>query len=248
LQAGEYHLYLVSYPTYAIQEKFLAEFETNNNADYIFSNVYAITRHVVINVESSNVDDVYLNGGSLLNLNLNLFEQNGLVLKSTNEDSLYQALSSTPTDWSTKFNNYYRKVENSYVRVSGSSAPQFEAGRYYKKISSDLGVKMYANGKAVETRYNQIKFLNDSDFIEGNVVLVDTSNNLKIVINGATATLSGFNAEREKYNGTHACELLFDEVNKSLTISVKIPNQTIDGKDYYNISINSCFVGNILDG
>ena len=47
------------------------------------------------------------------------------------EDSFYNALTSKPSDWEKNYKNYYTKSDSGYSKVTGSSAPTFESGKYY---------------------------------------------------------------------------------------------------------------------
>ena len=44
----------------------------------------------------------------------------------------YEVLSIEPSDWSTKYANYFTKSGNTYTAVTGESAPTFSDGTYYK--------------------------------------------------------------------------------------------------------------------
>ena len=45
----------------------------------------------------------------------------------------YEALTSSPEDWNTKYKDYYTKTTSGeYVKISDASAPQWSAGKYYK--------------------------------------------------------------------------------------------------------------------
>lgn len=43
----------------------------------------------------------------------------------------YTVLTAEPADWSANFTNYYTKVDGVYTQLTGSSAPSFEANKYY---------------------------------------------------------------------------------------------------------------------
>ena len=51
---------------------------------------------------------------------------------------VYIVQTSEPTDWSTNYTNYYTKVGNSYVAVTGDSAPTWSPNTYYTKSSSNI--------------------------------------------------------------------------------------------------------------
>ena len=46
----------------------------------------------------------------------------------------YELLTEAPTDWTTNYTNYYTKVNDNYVPVTGTSAPTFEQDTYYKAV------------------------------------------------------------------------------------------------------------------
>lgn len=47
------------------------------------------------------------------------------------EDSFYTALTSKPSDWEKNYKNYYKRSDSGYSKITGSSAPTFESGKYY---------------------------------------------------------------------------------------------------------------------
>ena len=55
----------------------------------------------------------------------------------------YTLLTTEPEDWATKYNTYYTKSGSNYIQVTGSSAPTFATGTYYKKdeIRQVLGTR-----------------------------------------------------------------------------------------------------------
>ena len=44
----------------------------------------------------------------------------------------YTVLTAAPDDWATNYANYYTKNGTAYVKVTGATAPTFEAGKYYE--------------------------------------------------------------------------------------------------------------------
>lgn len=57
-----------------------------------------------------------------------MFTENKLTLS---EDNFYTALTSKPSDWENNYKNYYTRSDSGYSKVTGSSAPTFESGKYY---------------------------------------------------------------------------------------------------------------------
>ena len=53
-----------------------------------------------------------------------------------NTEDVYVLTSTEPDDWSTKYASYYTKSGASYTAVTGSSAPAWEANKYYSKTAS----------------------------------------------------------------------------------------------------------------
>ena len=53
-----------------------------------------------------------------------------------NGEDAYILTSAEPDDWSTKYTSYYTKSGASYTAVTGSSAPTWEANKYYSKIAA----------------------------------------------------------------------------------------------------------------
>lgn len=84
-QAGEYEMYIVSYPTYDVQQLFLQNFDSDNLSDIIFNNEYSVYRKVKFVVENSGVTGVYFNNGNILNIDLNLFQENELYAQNNSK-------------------------------------------------------------------------------------------------------------------------------------------------------------------
>lgn len=51
---------------------------------------------------------------------------------------VYVPQASEPSDWSTNYTDYYTKVGNSYVAVTGASAPTWSPNTYYTKENTDV--------------------------------------------------------------------------------------------------------------
>ena len=51
---------------------------------------------------------------------------------------IYTVLSTQPDDWTTNYKQYYTKVENDYVAVTGESAPAWSADKYYSAAEARL--------------------------------------------------------------------------------------------------------------
>lgn len=175
-QAGNYEMYLVSYPTYDVQKLFENNFESDNVSDKIFNNSYAITRKVVFTVENSGVQEVYFNAGNTLNMNFELFKDN-------------------------------------YVAVHNSA------------VAKNLDISMLNNnGETINSRFNQLEFLNKSHFVAGNVTFVNGNKTISIGENSTSATVSGFadveGVDYSKYNGSHAYTLEYGSKQLLLTIKV----------------------------
>jgi len=47
----------------------------------------------------------------------------------------YTVLATEPADWSDDYGDYYEKIDGQYVKVSGASAPTFEANKYYSQAA-----------------------------------------------------------------------------------------------------------------
>lgn len=58
----------------------------------------------------------------------------------TNSAAIYILLSSKPDDWEINFSNYYRKIRDNYVKISGDSAPTFVENHFYEKDTSHKGL------------------------------------------------------------------------------------------------------------
>lgn len=84
-QAGEYEMYVVSYPTYDVQQLFLQNFDSDSLSDKIFNNEYSVYRKVKFVVENSGVTNVYFNGGNTLNIDLDLFQENELYVQNNSK-------------------------------------------------------------------------------------------------------------------------------------------------------------------
>ncbi|MBQ8431132.1 MAG: hypothetical protein IJX26_04280, partial [Clostridia bacterium] len=169
-QAGEFELYVISYPTYDYQQKFL-DLELGSNENVIFNNPYAITRRVLVKVMNSGVQSVYFNDGNeLLNINLDLFKENKLIVKNNSV-------------------------------VDGTI---------------NLNVNMFnSTGALVNSRYNQIEFLNNSHFVAGNINLY-SSDGKQIIVRENVVNLSGF---ASAYNGTKNYQIEYESNSIRLTIN-----------------------------
>lgn len=58
----------------------------------------------------------------------------------TNSAAIYILLSSKPDDWEINFSNYYRKIRDNYVKISGDSAPTFVENHFYEKDTTHKGL------------------------------------------------------------------------------------------------------------
>ena len=70
------------------------------------------------------------------------------------EDDVYEPLSAEPFDWSTNYTSYYKLQGGNYVPVTGSSAPTFSAGTYYKMFPS----LNYHDGSILPQLFDEIAF------------------------------------------------------------------------------------------
>lgn len=55
----------------------------------------------------------------------------------TRAAAVYEITSSSPADWSTDYTSYYTLADGVYSPVTGESAPSWESGKYYKKVSEE---------------------------------------------------------------------------------------------------------------
>lgn len=51
--------------------------------------------------------------------------------------AVYEVTASAPADWSTDYTSYYTLADGVYSPVTDSSAPSWESGKYYKKVSEE---------------------------------------------------------------------------------------------------------------
>ena len=58
----------------------------------------------------------------------------------TNHFSNHVLLSSQPSDWTTNYKNYYRKSGDTYIKITGNSAPTFAQNTYFKLDESIKGL------------------------------------------------------------------------------------------------------------
>ena len=67
----------------------------------------------------------------------------------------YAITTSQPSDWATKYTDYYTSTGTTYTAVTGASAPAWEAGKYYKKTGTITGgskVKLPGAGIAIDVQ------------------------------------------------------------------------------------------------
>ena len=89
--------------------------------------------------------------------------------------------------------------------------------------SKNLDITMLNNlYESINSRFDQLTFLNNSHFVAGNVKFVGGEKTIFIGQGQTSATISGF----EGYNGTHAYTTSYNEEDKQILLMVKV-----DGKD-----------------
>lgn len=123
-EPGEHIIYLVSYPTYAIQNEAKEYFENEINSDnIIFNNPYSISRKIVITVTNFGVKKVkFMNKDSGIFINLDLFKENYFVLSN---DSLGQEYTNLQVEM---FNNEGAKETSRLNQVKFYGGEDFEEG------------------------------------------------------------------------------------------------------------------------
>lgn len=188
-EPGEHELYLVTYPTYAIQQEALEYFANDNNTDnLIFNNDYAIIRKVVINVQNFGIKEVTFQSESdesnteAFVIGLDLFKDNYFVMN--------------------------KNLGGEYV---------------------NLEVSMKNNQDKVEnSRLNQAKFFDISDFVQGNVSFTAkaTGINTGVEIKKATIVLEGTNAiltnfGEAKVDGVRNYYISYEPANDEYKISIR---------------------------
>lgn len=83
---------------------------------------------------------------------------------------LYNALTTEPSDWSTKYTSYYKKEHGVYSHVTGDSAPTFASSTYYEGA-----------GVAFPAEYKDLYCLVQLEFADKAVVFPKVKMNSKAV-------------------------------------------------------------------
>lgn len=93
-EPGQHEFYLVTYPTYAIQQEAEEFFKNENNTDnIIFNNEFAITRKVTISVQNFGIQSVqFRDNDEVFNVGLDLFKENYFVLNDNTKGEQYTNL------------------------------------------------------------------------------------------------------------------------------------------------------------
>lgn len=199
-QSGEYLFYVVTYPTYAIQQDFLNNFSENRELDdLIFNNAHAVTRQIKFTVNASTIKTVRFESNES-ELPLKLFSSASISVKDAVADAL---------------------------------------GLKIMMYNSDIASESYI----INSRYDQIKFLDDSCFVSGGIKIIsnDDPDNKYIEITSANqATFNGFSDDENGafgYSVEYGANTLTLRFNNALTLEFDCNGAEQDG--FYKITLES---------
>lgn len=65
-------------------------------------------------------------------------------------DAVYTALAAEPGDWATSYTNYFEKVGNEYVKLSGAIAPTYEPNKYYSETTAGVDGRLPMPDEIIE--------------------------------------------------------------------------------------------------
>lgn len=198
-QSGDYLFYVVTYPTYAIQQDFLDNFSANRELDdLIFNNAHAVTRQVKFTVNASTIKTVRFES-SESELPLKLFAPSSISVKDAVDGSL---------------------------------------GLNIMMYNSEIASENYI----INSRYDQIKFLDDSCFIAGGI-RITANDDLDKYIDITSANQATFNGFSDEENGAYGYSIEYGANILTLRFtndfSLEFAVSGLENDGFYRITLDS---------